>query len=139
MFPVIAAGLAGIVVFCGVLFVLLARAQKSGGLSEPIRQSDRRREPRVPVTSEFDLYWQDGDATHKSARAHGIELSEHGLSVRCSKPILQNSVIQVRGRQIQLDTKARVRYCLKKGLSHVIGLELETQSNSQIRAVAYHV
>ena len=72
MFPMIAAGLAGIVIFCGVLFVLLARAKKSGTFSdESVTQINRRREPRVPVTSDFDLFWQDTDASHKSARAKG--------------------------------------------------------------------
>jgi hypothetical protein len=136
MFPIIAAGLAGIVVFCGVLFVMLARAKKSGELVDDLPQSNRRREARVPVTSDFDLYWQDVDASHKSARAKGIELSEHGASVRCTKPILRNSVIQIRGCQIQLDTKATVKYCTKKGLSYIIGLELETQSNAQLNTVS---
>jgi PilZ domain len=136
MFPMVAAGLAGIVIFCGVLFVMLARAKKSGELAEPGSQSNRRREARVPVTSDFDLYWQDVDASHKSARAKGIEISEHGASVRCSKPILRNSVIQIRGCQIQLETKATVKYCTKKGLSYVIGLELETQSSAQLRTAS---
>jgi|SRR5581483_4451044 len=136
MFPTIAAGLAGIVVFCGVLFVLLARAKKRGEFSDPMPQTNRRREPRLPVTSDFDLYWQDVDASHKSARAKGIEISEHGASVRCTKPIERNSVIQIRGCQIQLETKATVKYCTKRGLSYIIGLELETQVLSQLRSAS---
>ena len=134
MFSIIAASLAGIVIFCGVVFVMLARAKKGGEDSEPRSDVNRRREPRVPVTSDFDLYWQDVDASHKSARAKGIEISEHGASVRSTKPILRNSVIQIRGCQIQLETKATVKYCTKRGLSYVIGLELETQSNAQLSA-----
>jgi PilZ domain-containing protein len=133
MFPIIAAGLAGIVIFCGVVFVMVARGKKGDDTCEPVPDHNRRKEPRVPVTSDFDLYWQDVDASHKSARAKGIEISEHGASVRCPKPILRNSVIQVRGCQIQLETKATVKYCTKKGLSYVIGLELETQSNAQLK------
>ena len=129
MFPIIAAGLVGIVVFCGVLFVLLARAKKSGEFSAHGPKNDRRKEPRVPVTSEFDLFWQDIDASHKSARSRGIEISEHGASVRSPKPILPNSVIQVRGRTVQFDGKATVRYCTKKGFSYIIGLELDAQQS----------
>jgi hypothetical protein len=136
MFPMFAAGLAGIVVFCTVLFVLLARAKKRGQFTdESVPQVDRRREPRLPVTSDFDLFWQDTDASHKSARAKGIEISEHGASVRCSKPIVRNSVVQIRGCQIQLDTKARVRYCTKRGLSYIIGLELEGELRSQMNSI----
>jgi hypothetical protein len=133
MFPLIAAGLAGIVVFCGIVFVLLARAKKTDDFSDSSQQSNRRREPRVPVTSDFDLYWQDVDASHKSARAKGIEISEHGASVRCTKPILRNSVIQIKGCQIQLETKATVKYCTKRGLTYVIGLELDKQSSQQLK------
>jgi hypothetical protein len=133
MFAMIAAGLVGIVVFCGTLFILVARNKKSEETVDDAPTHNRRREPRVPVTSDFDLFWQDIDASHKSARAKGIEISEHGASVRSPKPILRNSVIQVRGCQIQLETKATVRYCTKKGLSYVIGLELEQQSNSQLK------
>jgi hypothetical protein len=136
MFPIIAAGLVGIVVFCGVLFLLVARNKKSEDTVDEVPSHNRRREPRVPVTSDFDLFWQDIDASHKSARAKGIEISEHGASVRSPRPILRNSVIQVRGCQIQLETKATVKYCTKKGLSYIIGLELDQQSNSLLKTAS---
>src|SRR3954447_13915738 len=118
MFPMIAAGLVGIAIFCGVVFLVLVRAKRNPDLDAPATQGNRRKEPRVPVTSEFDLFWQDVDATHKSARARGIEISEHGASVRSPKPILRNSVIQIRGCQVQFEGKATVRYCTKKGLNY---------------------
>jgi hypothetical protein len=133
MFPIIAAGLVGIVLFCGLVFIFIARSKKNAEEEDPMPTQNRRREPRVPVTSDFDLYWQDVDASHKSTRAKGIEISEHGASVRSTKPILRNSVIQIRGCQIQLETKATVRYCTKRGLSYIIGLELESQSAAQLK------
>lgn len=133
MFPIIAAGLVGIVLFCGLVFIFIARSRNNGDECDSMPSQNRRREPRVPVTSDFDLFWQDVDASHKSARAKGIEISEHGASVRSPKPILRNSVIQIRGCQIQLETKATVRYCTKRGLSYIIGLELESQSNAQLK------
>jgi hypothetical protein len=135
MFPIIAAGLIGIVIFCSVLFVMLARSRKNEESSDPMSQGNRRKEPRVPVTSEFDLFWQDVDASHKSTRARGIEISEHGASVRSTKPILRNSVIQIRGCQVQFEGKATVRYCTKKGLSYVIGLEVEAQESAKFKKV----
>jgi PilZ domain len=133
MFPIIAAGLVGIVLFCGLVFIFIARSRNNADESDSMPPQNRRREPRVPVTSDFDLFWQDVDASHKSTRAKGIEISEHGASVRSPKPILRNSVIQIRGCQIQLETKATVRYCAKRGLSYIIGLELESQSNAQLK------
>jgi hypothetical protein len=128
MFPIIAAALVGIVLFCGIVFVVYARAKKSEeDPFDSVPRVNRRKEPRLPVASEFDLFWQDIDASHKSARARGIEISDHGASVRSPKPILRNSVIQIRGRQVQFEGKATVRYCTKKGLSYMIGLELEAQ------------
>jgi|SRR6478672_92557 len=132
--PIAAAGLVGIVVFCLIAVVLISRARNRSGSAASAPQVNRRREPRVPVTSEFDLFWQDIDASHKSTRAKGIEISEHGASVRSPKPILRNSVIQIRGRQIQLEGKAVVKYCSKRGLSYVIGLELESQSAQGLKA-----
>lgn len=134
MFTIIAAGLVGVVVFCAIAFVLLARANKPESYLEEEEvevapQGNRRKEPRVPVASEFDLFWQDIDASHKSARARGIEMSPSGVSVRSGKPILCNSVIQIRGRQVDLEGKAVVRYCTRKGLSYVIGLELESRQS----------
>lgn len=126
MFAIIAAGLVGIVLFCGIVFVVHARTRKSEEEPfDPVPRVNRRKEPRVPVASEFDLFWQDIDASHKSARARGVEISEHGASVRSPKPILRNSVIQIRGRQVQYEGKATVRYCTKKGLFYMIGVELE--------------
>ena len=134
--PMIAAILLGIVVFCLTAFVMVLRARKRQDVqTDPVPQMNRRREPRVPVTSEFDLFWQDVDASHKSARAKGIEISEHGASVRSPKPILRNSVIQIRGCQIQFEGKAMVRYCDKRGFSYIIGVELETPQSAQKKAV----
>ena len=46
-----------------------------------------------------------------------------------------NSVIQVRGRQVQFEGKAIVRRCTQKGLSYIIGLELESnQGSARMRA-----
>jgi len=131
MFPIVGAVLVGIVVFCLLAFVLIARAKKQAEHADSVPQMNRRKEPRVPVTSEFDLFWQDVDASHKSARAKGIEISEHGASVRSPRPILQNSVIQIRGCQIQFEGKAMVRYCEKRGLSYIIGVELESPQMAQ--------
>jgi hypothetical protein len=133
--PIVAALLAGIVVFCAILFLMLSRAKSE----RPPREDsapriNRRKEPRIPVTSDFDLFWQDEDASHKTARARGIEISEHGASVRSPKPIRCNSVIKVRGRDIQFDGRATVRRCTKKGLNYVIGLELEGTQFQTMRA-----
>ena len=62
MFPIVAAILIGIVVFCLLAFVLIARAKKQAERADSVPQMNRRKEPRVPVTSEFDLFWQDVDA-----------------------------------------------------------------------------
>jgi hypothetical protein len=130
--PIIAAGLVGIVVFCLTAFILIVRGKRHHERVDSVPQMNRRKEPRVPVTSEFDLFWQDIDASHKSARAKGVEISEHGASVRSPKPILKNSVIQIRGCQIQFEGKAVVRYCEKRGFSYIIGVELEAPQSARV-------
>jgi hypothetical protein len=133
--PIVAATLAGIVVFCAILFLMLSRAKSDRAPhKDPVPSINRRKEPRIPVTSDFDLFWQDEDASHKTARARGIEISEHGASMRSPKPIRCNSVIKVRGRDIQFDGRATVRRCTKKGLSYIIGLELEGTQYQTVRA-----
>jgi hypothetical protein len=133
--PIVAATLAGIVVFCAILFLMLSRAKSDRAPREDsVPRINRRKEPRIPVTSDFDLFWQDEDASHKTARARGIEISEHGASMRSPKPIRCNSVIKVRGRDIQFDGRATVRRCTKKGLSYIIGLELEGTQYQTVRA-----
>ena len=66
MFAIVAAGLVGIVVFCGILFVMVSRNKKDGEFVDDTPHQNRRREPRVPVTSDFDHLLQDVDASHKS-------------------------------------------------------------------------
>jgi hypothetical protein len=121
--PILAASLVGIVVFCGIVFVMLSRGKKAEEAATP--QANRRKEPRIPVASEFDIFWQDSDASQQSTRARGIEMSEHGVSIRSAKPIQCNSVIQVRGRQVQYHGRGRVCHCSKKGLTYIIGVQLE--------------
>jgi hypothetical protein len=131
MFLVITAGLVGIVVFCGIVFVMLMRSRQSDESCDSVPGINRRKEPRVPVASEFDLFWQDVDASRKSTRARGIEICGHGVSVRSPKPILRNSIIQIRGCQLHIEGNATVRHCTRKGFSYVIGLELEAQQLSR--------
>jgi len=128
--PILTAALAGIVVFCAIVFIALMRAKKNAQEQEPERRGDRRKEPRIPINSEFDLFWQDSDATRRSARARGIEVSEHGASMRSPRPIQCNSVIQVRGCQVEFEGRATVRRCTRKGLSYIVGLQVE---NSQFQ------
>src|SRR5579862_8413519 len=132
MHPIVIACLAGVLIFCLLLFVFRAMTRQSDART-PAPAINRRKENRIPVTSEFDLFWQASDATHQSARAKGIEISEHGASVRLSKPIECNSVVQVRGREIQFEGKALVKRCTRKGLTYVIGLELMGQSAATFR------
>jgi hypothetical protein len=136
MFPIIAAVLAGIVVFSVVIVVMLSRGKARTSCEESVPQINRRKEARMPLTSEFDLFWQDADASRKSARARGIEVSLHGASVRSPRPILCNSVIQIRGREVQFEGRATVRRCTRKGMSYIIGLELEDRQfqNMGLRA-----
>jgi len=122
--PLIVAALVGLAIFCVVVLLMRSRIFKNDGRT-PVPPTNRRKEPRVPVNSEFDLFWQDIDASHKSARARGIEISEHGASVRSPRPIVCNSVIQVRARQVRFEGKAVVRRCECKGLTYIIGLQLE--------------
>jgi len=122
--PLIVAALVGLAIFCVVVLLMRSRIFKNDGRT-PVPPTNRRKEPRVPVNSEFDLFWQDIDASHKSARARGIEISEHGASVRSPRPIVCNSVIQVRARQVRFEGKAVVRRCERKGLTYIIGLQLE--------------
>ena len=131
--PIAAAVLAGVLIFCLTMLLLRTFAGKKETRTA-VPAIDRRKEHRIPVTSEFDLFWQDTDASHKSTRAKGIEISEHGASVRSAKPILRNSVIQIRGREIQFEGKAVVRRCTRKGLSYIIGLEMEGTQSIRMRA-----
>jgi hypothetical protein len=119
------AGFAGVLVFAAVLLFAL----RSGGGKEMRPSGDaawnRRKAARVPVDSDFDLFYQDVDAAHKSVRAKGIEMSEGGISVRSPKPIARNSRIRLTARQIHYEGAAVVRRCDRKGLTYVIGLQLE--------------
>ncbi len=124
---IVIACLAGVMIFCLLLFVFRAMT-RNADTRTPVPATNRRKENRIPVTSEFDLFWQASDASHNSARAKGIEISEHGASVRSTKPIECNSIIQVRGREIQFEGQAKVKRCTRKGLTYVIGLELMGQS-----------
>jgi hypothetical protein len=45
-------------------------------------------------------------------------------------------VIQIRGREVQFEGRATVRRCTRKGMSYIIGLELEDRQfqNMGLRA-----
>jgi PilZ domain len=123
--PAVAAALTGVMIFCLLLGAFRLITHRKPPRVEAPTPMNRRKVPRVPVNSEIDLYYQDIDASHKAVRARGIEISEKGASVRCSKPIHRNSIIYLRARQINFEGPAIVRRCTRKGLHYEVGVELQ--------------
>ena len=125
MYLIVLAVLGGIVVFC-VIVTLCQFLRRPRAISKPdIAILDHRDVGRVPLNSEIDVFWQDIDASRKSVRAQGIEMSENGASIRSPKPIECNSVVYLKARQVHFEGNAVVRRCTKKGFRYIIGLELQ--------------
>ena len=134
MHPVTLAILGGIVVFCMTValcqFMRRPRAPRKPKVEIPT--VNRRKVVRIPMNSEIDIFWQDIDASHKSIRTMGVDMSERGACVRSPKPIECNSVVYIRARHIPFEGSAIVRRCTRKGFQYLIGLELEGPATKSV-------
>ena len=82
-----------------------------------------RQEERLPLTCALQISWQRASGETCTARATCQDVSPRGALVECSEPILARSSVYLSAPSYGLMGNATVRYCRRKGMKFVIGLE----------------
>ena len=82
-----------------------------------------RREERHRLACGLQVSWQRASGGTCSTRATCLNVSLRGALVECSEPIVARSSVYLSAPSYGLMGNAPVRYCRRKGMKFVIGLE----------------
>jgi hypothetical protein len=85
---------------------------------------DERREARLRYCAPFYLLWDQDSSQPKYVKALSNEVSEHGLRLEMTQPILVDTQLSLRSESGALFGGANVRHVTKHGTTYVLGLEL---------------
>ena len=88
------------------------------------RKNDLRRESRLGHQGRAFITWDDpqGGACQVSARA--LNFSHSGIALECFEAVPVRTTVGVHVPGLELRGLASVRYCTRRGLRHVVGLEM---------------
>jgi hypothetical protein len=93
-----------------------------------------RLKPRRALRKNYSLTWtDDGGLTH-SSEAYGIDISDHGVGIRCPLELNVGTNIYIQAEDRQPEGYATVRHCARRGDIFVIGLELNQDTRSTVAA-----
>ncbi len=85
--------------------------------------SSLRRERRSAFSGRIRITWQDpGSAPHFSY-ANGINISRSGLAFLADEEIPVRTIVGFEIPKTKLKASGSVRYCRRKGLKQIIGIE----------------
>ena len=84
---------------------------------------ESRREKRYPLVCALQISWQRANGELCTTRATCREISRHGALAECGEPLVARSNVYLSAPGYGLMGNATVRYCRRKGLKFVIGLE----------------
>ena len=88
---------------------------------------DKRREPRRFTNAMFAIAWEDGHGQRKSLRVRGLNLSRSGVRVESSEELAPGVPVSLQAERHNLNGKATVRNCTRRGRHFVIGLEFSDE------------
>lgn len=84
---------------------------------------EKRRHARTPFNEAVYVSWQDSDGLAHVVKGRALNCSRSGLGMEAKEAVETRTMVQVQSggsRQLGL---ASVRYCARKGMRFVVGLE----------------
>ncbi|HXI41008.1 MAG TPA: PilZ domain-containing protein [Bryobacteraceae bacterium] len=97
--------------------VARARVQNTFG------KLDGRRYIRSPISSRFEIAWQDEHGWKKQTQTRAVNMSSTGASMMSPEPIAVGSAVYLNSKELQLMGSATVRHCTEQKSKFLIGLE----------------
>ena len=87
-------------------------------------QLQKRKQEREPFEAKLRVYWQEAGGRENLAVAKTVDISESGLSILIPNRIEPRTYVQVKAdNHPELCGTASVRFCTRKGMNYLVGLE----------------
>jgi hypothetical protein len=93
---------------------------------------DKRREQRRFTNAMFDVSFQDNHGQTKSLRARGLNLSKSGMRIESAEELTLGAPVSLQAERHNLNGKATVRNCARRGTGFVIGLEFAEETKQTV-------
>jgi len=90
---------------------------------------EQRRHRREATADKVSLGWMDSTGTQRNMQGKCLDRSAGGLRVQLNDEVTQGATVFVRSASLAINEPARVRYCRRKGLTFLVGLEFTAISN----------
>jgi hypothetical protein len=84
---------------------------------------EQRRHPRVAAATKINVGWTDSNGTPRRVQGTCTDTSEGGIRVELNDELTVRSTVYVRSPALGLDHAACVRFCRRKGVKFLAGLE----------------
>jgi hypothetical protein len=88
------------------------------------RKNDLRRESRLGHQGRAFLTWDAPGGGSCQVAARAVNFSHSGIALECADSVPVRTTVGVHIPGLELRGLASVRYCTRRGLKHVIGLEM---------------
>lgn len=86
-------------------------------------KSDLRRHQRRPARDKVLLSWTDNQGTHRLVKGRCINLSRSGFQIETTDSVDLRTYVSFRADRPPLSGSGSVRYCQRKGLRFLVGVE----------------
>jgi hypothetical protein len=82
-----------------------------------------RRHDRERVTDRVQVSWPNRDGGENFAAVEAFDISETGMSFVLNDALPQQTYVTVRSLTLNVQGRAVVRHCVRKGAKNLIGIE----------------
>jgi hypothetical protein len=89
----------------------------------PKPAGEQRRHPRIAASTKINIGWTDPSGTPRRVQGTCLDTSDGGIRVELSDELAVQTNVYVRSPALGLDQAACVRYCRRKGIKFLAGLE----------------
>jgi hypothetical protein len=92
----------------------------------PKEVGEQRRHRREATTEKVSIGWSDSSGTPRNILGKCLDTSAGGLRIQLTDEVAAGTTVFVRAVSLGINQSARVRYCRRKGLTFIAGLEFTT-------------
>jgi hypothetical protein len=82
----------------------------------------RRLYERLPIDTQLQICWEEGQGAHRQIRARAIDVSKLGVRVESERAIATGTVVNVFTANFSPIGRASVRHCTQNGMGYRLGL-----------------
>lgn len=94
---------------------------------------DKRKEQRRFTNAVIAVAWQDQRGQSRSVRARGLNVSKSGMRIESSEELPLDALVSLQAERHELNGKATVRNCTRRGSAYVVGLEFSEETKRSLR------